>query len=59
MLCDFGLAQVIDQAYHSGLTTSDGFKGSVRWCSPEILEGKPRNAESDMWAWAYLVFEVC
>ncbi|KAG8905545.1 hypothetical protein FRB99_008744 [Tulasnella sp. 403] len=58
MLCDFGLAQVIDEEYHSGLTTSDGFKGSIRWCSPEIFEGQPRSTESDVWAWSYLVFEV-
>ncbi|KAG8906836.1 hypothetical protein FRB99_006011 [Tulasnella sp. 403] len=58
VLCDFGLTKAIDEEHHSGLTTSDGFKGSIRWCSPEVLEGQPRTIFSDVWAWALLVTEV-
>ena len=59
MLCDFGLASVTEEGFHSQLTTeSSEFKGSYRWCSPEVLDGKPRTAASDMWSWALLVIEV-
>lgn len=34
-------------------------KGSIRWCSPELLDGGPRTASSDIYAWAWLVWEVC
>lgn len=58
-LCDFGLATVIEPCgSSSGLTTSDGFKGSVRWCSPELLRGKARSPQSDMWAFGCFAVEV-
>ncbi|KAG8989173.1 Tyrosine-protein kinase ZAP-70 [Tulasnella sp. JGI-2019a] len=57
VLCDLGLAKALSPD-HSGYTTSDIFKGSHRWCSPEVLNGKPRSLESDIWSWACSVLEV-
>lgn len=58
LLCDFGLAKALDGTPH-GFTMTDGFKGSIPWCSPEVLsENSPRTTASDMWAWALLVREV-
>lgn len=34
------------------------FKGSIRWCSPELLDGGVRTPSSDIYAWAWLVWEV-
>lgn len=41
------------------METTTGFKGSIRWCSPEILDGGVRGPSSDVYAWAWLVWEVC
>lgn len=59
VLCDFGLSSVMEDSMSTGLTTSDGFKGSLRWCSPELLDNEKRSTLSDMWAWALCVLEVC
>lgn len=57
LLCDFGLAKIMDEASH-GFTTTDGFKGSIAWGSPEVLKFGRRTVYSDVWAWALLVWEV-
>ncbi|KAG8989973.1 hypothetical protein FRB94_013836 [Tulasnella sp. JGI-2019a] len=59
ILCDFGLAVAADEV-QSGLTTSRGFKGSIRYCSPELVmeEEARRSPASDMWAWGCLVLEI-
>ncbi|KAG8989972.1 hypothetical protein FRB94_013835 [Tulasnella sp. JGI-2019a] len=59
ILCDFGLAVAADEV-QSGLTTSRGFKGSIRYCSPELVmeEEARRSPASDMWAWGCLVVEI-
>ncbi|KAG8905225.1 hypothetical protein FRB99_000445 [Tulasnella sp. 403] len=56
VLCDFGLAAAMEEV--SGLSTSKGFTGSIRWCSPELLFDHPRTPESDMWAWGCLAYEI-
>ncbi|KAG8984002.1 hypothetical protein FRB93_006841 [Tulasnella sp. JGI-2019a] len=59
VLCDFGLVVAADEV-QSGLTTSKGFKGSVRYCSPElVMEDEARRwPPSDMWAWGCLFVEI-
>lgn len=58
-LCDFGLTTVIEFAdAASGNTTTISSGESVRWCSPEVLEGSRKTLESDIWAWGCLVLEV-
>ena len=54
-LCDFGLAK---SEYASGLTTTESFKGSIPWCSPELFDDDPRTPYSDVWALGCLVVEV-
>ncbi|KAG9040569.1 hypothetical protein FS837_000450 [Tulasnella sp. UAMH 9824] len=58
LLCDFGLARLQEDSGFSRLETSTGFKGSIRWCSPEILNGEPRTPPSDIYSWAWLVWEI-
>ncbi|KIO27685.1 hypothetical protein M407DRAFT_44104, partial [Tulasnella calospora MUT 4182] len=58
VLCDFGLARLFEDIGFERLETSTGFKGSIRWCSPEILDGAPRTPSSDVYAWAWLVWEI-
>ncbi|KIO23545.1 hypothetical protein M407DRAFT_26997 [Tulasnella calospora MUT 4182] len=57
-LCDFGLARVHEDSGFGRLETSTGFKGSIRWCSPEIINGGPRTPTSDVYSWAWLVWEI-
>ncbi|KAG9032628.1 hypothetical protein FRB95_001138 [Tulasnella sp. JGI-2019a] len=56
LLCDYGLEKV--EGVQEGLTTSHGFKRSMRWCSPELFEDRPKTTASDMWAFGCLVVEV-
>lgn len=58
LLSDFGLAKILDETLQHGLTTTDNFKGSLPWCSRELLETGTRTTQSDMWAWALLVWEA-
>ncbi|KAG9002293.1 hypothetical protein FRB93_011719 [Tulasnella sp. JGI-2019a] len=57
VLSDFGLAVAASES-PSGLTTSHGLLGAIRWWSPELFNGGPRSASSDIWAWACLLLEV-
>lgn len=59
MLCDFGLARVLEEV-PSGLTTSKVTLGTPRYASPElVMEDDPlRDLPSDVWAWGCLVLEV-
>lgn len=56
-LCDFGLSKALSQDIR-GFTTTASFKGSIHWCSPEVLNSNMKSPSSDMWAWALLVWEV-
>ncbi|KAG8914750.1 hypothetical protein FRC00_011121 [Tulasnella sp. 408] len=57
-LCDFGLARLHEDSEFSKLDTSTGHKGTIRWCSPELFRGNPRSPVSDVYAWAWLVWEI-
>jgi len=56
-LCDFGLSRIITSEGPS-LHTTANFKGSLRWCSPEVFNGEKRTPESDVWSWGVLAFQV-
>ncbi|KAG8950766.1 hypothetical protein FRC04_007185 [Tulasnella sp. 424] len=61
VICDFGVASVIDQAAGpSGLTTSRTVKGSLRYMSPELLleVDVKHTLPSDIWAWACTTYEI-
>ncbi|KAG8932297.1 hypothetical protein FRC01_014715 [Tulasnella sp. 417] len=72
-LCDFGLARLHEDSGFGRLETSTGMKGSIRWCSPEVLNGAQRGPASDVpevlngaqrgpasdvYSWAWLVWEI-
>ncbi|KAG9000191.1 hypothetical protein FRB94_005635 [Tulasnella sp. JGI-2019a] len=59
ILCDFDLALASDEV-QSGLTTSKGLKGSLRYCCKELLmaDEAMRTRSSDMWAWGCLLVEI-
>ena len=58
-LCDFGLAKYMEGG-QSGLTTSNGLKGSIRFMGPEFftLDHPQATLKSDNWAWCCLAIEV-
>ncbi|KIO17699.1 hypothetical protein M407DRAFT_84726, partial [Tulasnella calospora MUT 4182] len=58
VLCDFGLARLYEDSGFGKLESTAVVKGSLRWCSPELFEGQPRTASSDIFAWAWLVWEI-
>jgi serine/threonine protein kinase len=51
-LSDFGLSKVL---LLSGMTTTADMRGTLRWISPELIEGETISAESDVWAYAMTV----
>ncbi|KAG9030421.1 Phosphatidylinositol (PI) 3-kinase [Tulasnella sp. UAMH 9824] len=57
LLSDFGLAQAMEDG-PTGLSTSSGFQGTFRYCSPEVLQGTSPNLQSDIWAWGCLALEI-
>lgn len=59
VLCDFGLARILDDE-HTGLTTTDTTKYTTRYASPELVmrEGAVHSLRSDMWAWGCLLLDV-
>ncbi|KAG8905095.1 hypothetical protein FRB99_000696 [Tulasnella sp. 403] len=59
MLCDFGLAKVME-GRPSGMTTSTFNQcGTLAYESPELLLSKAcRSKESDVWAWGCLLQEI-
>lgn len=59
MLCDFGLAKVIEDV-PSGLTTTSTPSCSVRYAAPELIvgDGSPHTLQSDVWAWGCVLLVV-
>lgn len=56
-LCGFGMAQVLDDSAHVG-SNATPYEVSIRWSSPQVLCGRPKSIEDDIWAWAWLAWEV-
>lgn len=58
MLCDFGLARMLEDA-PSGLTTTGSPQFTLFYASPELLnEGTRHTLKSDVWAWGCLFLGV-
>lgn len=59
MLADFGLSRALEE-HSTGLSTSDGLKGTLRYYSPELIreENGGHSLPSDIWAWGCLFFEA-
>ncbi|KIO23550.1 hypothetical protein M407DRAFT_77931, partial [Tulasnella calospora MUT 4182] len=58
VLCDFGLARLHEDSNFIELDSSNESRGSIRWSSPELIEGSTRTPSSDIYVWAWLVWEV-
>ncbi|KIO23712.1 hypothetical protein M407DRAFT_77776 [Tulasnella calospora MUT 4182] len=57
-ICDFGLAQVLDEEFER-LASQTIHRGTIRWTSPERLDDNgPLTPSSDVWSWAWLIWEV-
>lgn len=54
-LLDFGLAKLLDA--NQSLTTSGATVGTVLYISPEVVDGKPSDERSDLYALGCLLFE--
>ncbi|KAG8873887.1 hypothetical protein FRB98_008728 [Tulasnella sp. 332] len=55
-LCDFGLTKVLDG--FSATSTAMKGAGSIRWTSPELLNGGPRSYQSDIFALGMTIAEI-
>ncbi len=58
MLCDFGLANLLEDDAFRELATESGFKGTIRWSSPEALMEDRRSTKCDVWSFGWLIWEV-
>jgi serine/threonine protein kinase len=56
MLIDLGIARSIESK--AARTEVGVIKGTLRYLAPEILEGKPQSAQTDLWALGVCLFEV-
>lgn len=60
MLCDFGLARILEDI-PSGLTTTSAPGCTLRYAAPELIvggEGSIHSLASDVWAWGCLSLVV-
>lgn len=58
MLCDFGLARMLEDA-SSGLTTTCSPKYTLWYASPELVNNNSRHTlASDVWAFGCLLLQV-
>ncbi|KAF8517725.1 kinase-like domain-containing protein [Hysterangium stoloniferum] len=55
-LNDFGLSRSTGDS--TGVSTSDGPEGSLRWMAPELLHGENISKTSDVWAFGMNILEV-
>ncbi|KAG8946778.1 hypothetical protein FRC04_011434 [Tulasnella sp. 424] len=54
-LIDFGLAKMLN--FTSVTSTAMKGAGTVAWQAPEILNGEPRSAKTDVWAFGMIIVE--
>ena len=50
LLTDFGYSVAVNSSFSMTISNQGGTKGTLRWMSPEILEGGEGSAEADVWA---------
>jgi len=57
---DFGLAKElrVDERTKDGLYNMTGCTGSIRYMSPENLQGKPYNLKTDVYSWAMIMWNI-
>ncbi|KAG8921707.1 hypothetical protein FRC02_012402 [Tulasnella sp. 418] len=59
-LCDFGMAQFVDEASRiTGFTTTNAYIGGTdRFMSPEVCENSQKTKATDMWALGCLIVQI-
>jgi len=57
---DFGLAKELrnNERVEDGLYNMTGCTGSIRYMSPENLQGKPYNLKTDVYSWAMIMWNI-
>ncbi|KAL4078978.1 kinase-like domain-containing protein [Scleroderma yunnanense] len=58
LLTDFGLSHIVDSTFTMTKSSTGGGIGTLRWSSPEILEGGKVSAEGDVWAFGMTALEL-
>ncbi|KAJ1555463.1 hypothetical protein HK096_006186 [Nowakowskiella sp. JEL0078] len=56
-ISDFGLSRIKSES-SGGTTTGNSVKGTLRWLSPERLEGGRLNKEVDVYAFGMICYEI-
>jgi eukaryotic-like serine/threonine-protein kinase len=55
-LSDFGIAKAVQAP--AGITADDGILGTVEYMSPEMIEGKPLDGRSDIYALGIVLYRM-
>ena len=50
LLTDFGFSVAVNSSFSMAMSRAGGTKGTLRWMSPEILDGDEISPEADVWA---------
>jgi len=50
LLTDFGFSVAINSSFSIDISDTGGIKGTLRWMSPEILDGGEVSHQADVWA---------
>jgi serine/threonine-protein kinase len=59
VICDFGLAKVVDSGSTTGITSTGALLGTPYFMSPEqVLDAKRVDARTDIWALGMLLFQA-
>lgn len=65
LLTDFGFSVAVNSSFSMAMSRAGGTKGTVRWMSPEILDGAAVSPEADVWAFGmtalvcFSLFHIC
>ena len=60
LLCDFGLAVIVEDLVNMPISSALQGSGNPRWMAPELLIGEDMvSTQSDVWSLGMLMLEVC
>ena len=60
LLCDFGLAVVVEDLINMPISSALQGSGNPRWMAPELLIGEDIvTLETDIWSFGMTMLEVC
>lgn len=58
LLTDFGFTVAVNSSFSIAMSNTEGTKGTLKWMSPQILDGGGVSPEADVWAFGMTVL-VC